>query len=321
MKQLFIYLFTCLLFCCCRNESKVTILRLGHGHEASHPVHVSMLEFASELEKISEGKMKVRVYPSAQLGKERELIELLQIGSLDIAKVSSAVMENFSQEFQIFSYPYLFTGHEQFKRFLQSPISDTILGYSEKFMLQGLCFLDAGSRNFYTRDTKVTETNDLNGLKIRVMQSNTALRMAKALGASPTPIPQAELYTSIQQGIVDGAENNPITFYSKKHYEVCKYFIKSEHNFVPDILLMGQVTYNRLTHEQKLWVKESIKKMNHFYNEQWTKKENEIINILKESNIIIVEPHTNEFIQKSESFYESIESTHIRNLVMKIKAL
>ncbi len=309
------------IFLGCSRKTKVTTLRLGHGHEVSHPVHIAMLHFSDVISKISGGKLAIRIYPSAQLGKEREMIELLQIGSLDFTKVSAAVMENFSKEFEIFSYPYLFSGNAHYQDFLQSDVSDHILLKTEKFRLHGLCFLNAGSRNFYTRDVRVREPQDLNGMKIRVMQSNTALRMAKSLGASPTPIPQAELYTSIQQGIVDGAENNPTTFYSKKHYEVCKYFIQSEHNFVPDVFLMSNNTYKRLSDRQKQWINEAIKETKRFYNDLWDKREKEIMGILQKKGIQIINPDKNAFIKKANSFYTSIKDNELVQLVEKIKAL
>lgn len=321
INRLLIVIFLTGILSGCRNKTKITTLRLGHGHEVSHPVHAAMLHLAETVQKLSDGEMIIRIYPSAQLGNEREMIELLQIGSLDITKVSSAVMENFSEEFEVFSYPYLFSDNAHYQRFLQSDVSNYILLKTEQFRLHGLCFLNAGSRNFYTRNVAVKEPKDLNGLKIRVMQSNTALRMAKSLGASPTPIPQAELYTSIQQGIVDGAENNPTTFYSKKHYEVCKYFIKSEHNFVPDVVLMSSNTYKRLTKQEKEWITTAIKETIGFYNKIWNEREAEIMKLLRKDNIQIIQPDKSKFIEKANSFYNKLQDKELIQIVKKTQAL
>ncbi|MCB0437094.1 MAG: DctP family TRAP transporter solute-binding subunit, partial [Mangrovimonas sp.] len=165
-----------------------------------------------------------KIYPNQQLGSERENLELLQIGSLDMTKVSVGVMENFAPKMKVFGLPFLFRDKQHAFNVLDGPIGKELLDEGEKYWLKGLCYYDAGSRSFYTKDKPVMTPEDLKGSKIRVMESVTAMDMVRSLGGAPTPISWGELYTSLQQGVVDGAENNPPSFYLSRHYEVCKFY-------------------------------------------------------------------------------------------------
>ena len=197
--------------------------------------------------------MRLDIYPGGQLGAERDLIELLQIGSLAMTKVSSAPLEAFVPEMKIFGIPYVFRDKDHRWKVVNSDLGKQLLLAGEKYFLRGMCYYDAGSRSFYTIDKPIKTPKDLEKMKIRVMKSITSVKMVKALGGSATPIPWGELYTSLQQGVVDGAENNAPSFYLSRHYEVCKYYSLDEHTAVPDILLMSTVVWNNLSpEEQKL---------------------------------------------------------------------
>ena len=177
----------------CAKPGGVRILKLGHGLDTSHPVHEAMLFLAQKAEEKSEGKMIVQVYPNQQLGTERELVELLQIGSLSMTKVSTAAMEGFAPEIKILGQPYLFRDDEHQARVLEGPIGEQLLAAGEKYWLKGLCFYDAGKRSFYTINTPVEKPEDIQGLKVRVMESPTAVNMVQSFGGSPTPVSFGEL--------------------------------------------------------------------------------------------------------------------------------
>ena len=209
-----------IFFCGCTDQKEETILRLAHGLSPDHSVHIAMEFMAEKLTEKSNGQMKVIIYPSGQLGSERECLELLQFGSLAMTKVSAGVMEGFVEEYRVLGLPYIFESKAHAFNVLDGPIGKEILLSGEGFWLRGLGFYDAGSRSFYTKDRPIENPNDLSGLKIRVMQSITAINMVKAMGGSPTPIAWGELYTALQSGVADGAENNPPSFYLSRHYEV-----------------------------------------------------------------------------------------------------
>ncbi len=197
----------------CRTPDATRVLKLAHGLDVSHPVHLAMVHMADRLAETSGGQMRVEIHPSGQLGEERELIEMLQIGSIAMTKVSASPLESFVPEMAVFSIPYVFRNNAHLWRVLDGEIGRALLLAGERYYLRGLCYYDAGPRNFYTTGTAVRSPEDLSGLKIRVQQSITSTRMVRALGGSATPIDWGELYSALQQGVVDGAENNLPSFF------------------------------------------------------------------------------------------------------------
>ncbi|NLT77575.1 MAG: TRAP transporter substrate-binding protein, partial [Planctomycetes bacterium] len=215
------------------------VLKLAHGLPTAHPVHEAMLFMAERVAARSDGRMKVEVFPSEQLGTEKECIEALQLGYLAMTKTSSAPMEGFVPKMRIFGVPYLFRDADHLWKVLNGPIGKELLLAGEAKRLRGLCYYDAGARSFYTKDRPIETPADLTGLKIRVQNSVMSMRMVQAMGGSPTPIPWGELYTALDQGVVDGAENNAPSLRTSRHYEVCKYYILDEHTCLPDIVVIG----------------------------------------------------------------------------------
>ncbi|REJ81219.1 MAG: TRAP transporter substrate-binding protein [Acidobacteria bacterium] len=222
------------------------VLRLGHGLDPSHPVHRAMEAMADELARRTGGRLRLEIFPSEQLGSERELLELLQIGSVELTKVSASVLESFAPSFRVLGVPYLFDDTEHQWRVLEGPVGDRLLASPEAVRLRGLAFYDAGARSFYTRDRPIRTPEDLAGLKIRTQESPSAIAMVRALGGNATPISWGELYTALQQGVVDGAENNPPSFHLSHHYEVARFYSLDEHTAVPDVLLASTALWKRL---------------------------------------------------------------------------
>ena len=179
------------------------VIQLGHGLDPTHPVHQGMLYMADRVREKSGGTLLIEIYPSGQLGSERECLELLQIGSLGMTKVSAAVMEAFAPSYKVYNLPYLFTGDAHRDAVLQGPIGRQILLDGGEFWLRGLCYYDAGFRSFYTVSRPIRMPDDLTGLKVRTQESPTAFRLIHEMGGSPTPIAWGELYSALQQGVVE----------------------------------------------------------------------------------------------------------------------
>ncbi len=289
-----------ILFFSCQKESRTKILRLAHGLDTNHPVHNAMVNLGEKLKEKSGGKLTVKIYPSGQLGAERECLELLQIGSLDITKVSAAVLENFVTDYKIFSIPYLFRDKLHSHKVYDSEVGREFLLKGEPFRLRGLCFYDAGSRSFYTKEKMINSPEDLTGLKIRVQKSNMAVSMVQQLGGSPTPISWGELYTALQQGVVDGAENNLPSFYSSKHYEVCKFYSFDEHTAVPDILLIGTESWNRLTTQEQQWLQEAANESAIYQRKAWEEAEQTALKVIKEAGVEVAYPDKSPFATKTQ---------------------
>lgn len=284
----------------CQAKDDVKTLRLAHVLDITHPVHKAMVILGEELEKQSGGKMKVRIFPSGQLGGERECLELLQIGSLDVTKVSAAVVENFIPEYKVFGIPYLFRDRQHTFNVFDGDIGRSLLLKGEKFRLRGLTFYDAGTRNFYMKEAHITTPDDLINKKIRVQKSNMAVAMVNNLGGSPTPISFGELYTALQQGVVDGAENNIPSYYTSKHYEVCKFLSIDEHSVVPDVLLIGTDTWGRLNEQEKEWLQAAVDVSTKAQRKLWEASEKESLEAAKASGVTVVYPDKAPFREKTK---------------------
>lgn len=304
----------------CQQSNKVKILKLAHGLDVNHSVHKAMLFMGERLGEKSGGKMALEVYPSQQLGTERECLELLQIGSLDLTKVSAAIMENFSPNMRVFGIPFLFRDKQHAFKIMDGVIGQELLNDGEQFWLKGLCYYDSGSRSFYTKDKPIHSPEDLSGLKIRVMESVTAVNMVKSLGGSPTPISWGELYTALQQGVVDGAENNPPSFYLSHHYEVCKYYSLDEHTTLPDVLIIGTKSWNRLSEQEKQWVQEAALESAIYQRELWVQSENEALEAVIKAGVEVIKPDKSLFQNKVKDLIDSYsEETEFYALINRIR--
>lgn len=314
----------CLSLCLtsCKKKDGVKILKLGHHIDTKHPVHKAMVFFGERLEEKSGGKLKVSIYPNAQLGGERECLELLQIGSLDITKVSAAVLENFIPEYKVFSVPYLFRDKQHMFNVFDSEVGRNLLLKGEQFRLRGLTFYDAGSRSFYMKDLQIEKPSDLKNKKIRVQKSNMAIAMVNELGGSPTPISWGELYTALQQGVVDGAENNPPSFYTSKHYEVCKYYSLDEHTSVPDVLVIGTDTWNRLNEQEREWVQEAVDESAKLERKLWAASEKESLSAVKKAGVQVIYPDKAPFQEQTKDFIDIFkDDKKMLDLINAIKNL
>lgn len=305
----------------CGSESRVKVIKLAHALDATHPVHKGMVFMQKKLDEYSSGKMRIDIYPGGQLGAERELIELLQIGSLAMTKVSTAPLEAFVPEMKIFGIPYIFRDNEHRWKVLKGSIGRRLLLAGEPFFLRGMCYYDAGSRSFYTKERPVRTPADLKGMKIRVMKSITAVSMVKALGGSATPIPWGELYTSLQQGVVDGAENNPPSFHLSRHYEVCKNFSIDEHTSIPDILLMSTVVWNSLSKKEQEWLQRAVDESVEHQRKLWKASTDEALRVVQEAGVEVIHPDKAPFVNAVQEMHDSYRGTSIYALMQEIETI
>ncbi|MDR7129028.1 tripartite ATP-independent transporter DctP family solute receptor [Algoriphagus sp. 4150] len=307
----------------CQGVTEKRIIKLGHGLGITHPVHEAMLFLAEKVEEKSGGKMVVRIYPNQQLGSERELVELLQIGSLGMTKVSSAALEGFAPTMQVFGMPYLFRDDEHQLAVLNGEIGKKLLLDPEKYLLRGLCYYDAGKRSFYTKNKPIETPADLAGLKIRVMESNTASNMVKSLGGSPTPVSYGELYTALQQGIVDGAENNAPSLYTSKHYEVCKFYSIDEHTALPDVMIVSTKVWESLTEQEQQWLQEAADESAIYEYKIWAEATEESLSELEKAGVTISYPDKEPFRAAVEPMYTNlkIQQPEIYKIVEEIRAV
>jgi tripartite ATP-independent transporter DctP family solute receptor len=249
-----------------------------------------MVHMAERVAESSDGAMRIDIYPGEQLGTERQALELLQIGSVGMTKVSSAVLEGFAPEFRVLSLPFLFRDEAHRFAVLDGPIGRELLEGAARYRLRGLVFYDAGARSFYTVDRPIRQPADLEGLKIRTQESPVAGQMVSTLGGSATPIAWGELYTALQQGVVDGAENNPPSFHLSRHYEVCRYYTLDEHTAVPDVLLVSTHVWSRLTERERAWLTEAAAESAELQKRLWREATDAALAAVREAGVTVIEP-------------------------------
>jgi len=304
----------------CSERDAVVVLRLGHSLDQQHPVHQAMVHMQTRLASLSQGTMALLIYPGSQLGNERELIELLQIGSLAMTKVSASPLESFVPEMKLFNVPYLFQDRAHLERVLDGDIGQDLLRAPSEAGLRGLAYYDAGARSFYTTERPVRHPGDLDGLKIRVQESATAMNMVSALGGAPTPIAWGELYTALQQGVVDGAENNPPSFHLSGHYEVSKYFTLDEHTSVPDILLISEFVWQGLTETQQGWVIQAAQESAILQRTLWGEATEAALNAVAEAGVEIIYPDKKPFTAQVAAMQATYAKTELGPLMQRIAA-
>jgi len=303
----------------CRQQEGGKVLKLAHGLDVSHPVHRAMVHLGDRMTELSGGLVKIDIHPNGQLGEERELIEMLQIGSIAMTKVSASPLESFVPEMTVFSIPYVFRDQEHLWKVLDGEIGRGLLEAGERYYLRGLCYYDAGPRSFYTRGGPVREPGDLAGRKIRVQKSITSTRMVQVLGGSATPIDWGELYSALQQGVVDGAENNLPSFYLSRHYEVSPYYTMDEHTWVPDVLLISTHVWESLTPEEQGWLQEAVAASVVEQRRLWGEAIDEALAEVRAAGVEIIEPDKEAFRRAAEPMFESYRGTPTYTLLRAIE--
>ena len=305
MHRCYPLLLIALLAAGCGAQRDVKVIKLAHGLDQQHSVHKGMVFLGQRLAEKSGGTMRVDVYANGQLGTERECLELVQIGGLAMTKVSASVLEGFAPEFKVFGLPYLFRDDAHQRAVLDGPIGREILAAPQSKFMRGLCYYDSGNRSFYTKSRPIRTPADLKGLKIRVQESPMAFALIRAFGASATPIAWGELYTALQQGVVDGAENNPPSFHLARHYEVCKYYSLDEHTSVPDVVVVNTHFWNKLTPQQQKWLQEAADESAAYQRKLWAESDRESLAAVEKAGVEIIRPDKSAFAAQVRELHDS----------------
>lgn len=310
-----------LLLNSCAIESNQQVLYFAHSLPISHPVHKGIVAMKDALEKKSDGKLTIKIFPDGQLGTEREVLELLQIGSIAMTKVSAASMSNFAPAYQVTSIPYLFRDREHLFSVLEGEIGRELLESSSPYLLRGLCFYDAGARNFYAKNKPVKSPEDLDGMKIRTMNDQISVDMVNTLGGSATPMAYGELYTALQQNVVDGAENNIPSFVTSHHYEVCKFYTFDEHTMVPDVVVIGTKFWDTLNDQERIWLQEAADESVIKQKQYWKVTVAENMNVLKKAQVEFFYPDKTEFSSKATPVLDKMmQEEKMKKVIEKILA-
>ncbi|MGF1778000.1 TRAP transporter substrate-binding protein [Vibrio nomapromontoriensis] len=299
-----------------------TTLKLSHNHPRDHAVHKAMDYMAKEVREMTDGEVRIRIYPDAQLGTQRESMELMQNGALDMVKSNAAELEAFSSAYSAFNLPYLFRDKTHYYQVTDGDVGREILNSSTSSGFIGVTYYDAGARSFYT-NKPINTPEDLKGLKVRVQPSPSAIAMVKALGGNPTPLAYGELYTALQQGVVDAAENNIPSFSLSRHSEVSKYFSLDEHTMVPDVLVISTASYDKLTSEQQGALMKAAADSSELMKKLWADSEAKERAKAEKMGVTFVEPNKAAFVEAVQPMYQNIEKSNptLNTLIDKIKAV
>lgn len=251
------------------SSEKQIVLRLAENQVEDYPTTIGDKEFARLIEEKTDGRYKVDVYAGGQLGDEKSIIEQVQLGTIELARVNASPLTEFASELGVLSMPYLFKDEAHQWSILNGDVGEQLLSKLESSNMVGLTFYDSGSRNFYNSVRPVNVPSDLKGLKIRVQQSSLFVDLVESFGASATPMAYDEVYSALQTGVIDGAENNYPSYYSTNHYEVAKYYTIDGHSRVPEVLMASKSTWDKISDDDKKLFKEAAIESQDVQREAW----------------------------------------------------
>jgi tripartite ATP-independent transporter DctP family solute receptor len=242
---------------------------------------------------------------------------------IDLNRVSLGPFNNIIEETKVFSLPYIFRSVEHMHNVVDGEIGDEILGEFSNHDLVGLAYYDGGSRSFYNSQKPITSIEDIEGLKFRVMQSDVFVDMVDALGGNATPLPYGEVYSSIQTGVIDGAENNWPSFESSGHYEVAGYYTLDQHLIVPEVLVMSKMKFDSLSEEDQALIRQAAKDSMPIMREEWAAREKASEEKVRAAGVEIVENiDKTPFIEAMDVVYEKhVTSDKLKDLVTRIRAV
>lgn len=271
------------------SEAKQMVLRYAENQAQDYPTTQAAYKFAEMVEEKTNGRIHIDVYHGGQLGDEKAVIEQLQFGAIDFTRVSISPLSEFEKSLNVLQLPYLYKDAAQMWRVLEGDIGENFLKSVSTAGLVGLSWFDAGARNFYNSKKPVTKLEDLKGLKIRVQESQLMMGMVAALGASATPMAYGEVYSGLQTGVIDGAENNWPSYDSVSHYEVAKYYVLDEHTRVPEMQMVSKITWDKISPEDQAIIKECALESAKIERELWAAKEGASEAKVKEAGSVITE--------------------------------
>lgn len=284
-------------------ETKTRVIRVAHAQNEEHPEHKALLEFEKYVEENTEG-LDVQIFPNELLGAQSQTVELTQTGAIDFAVVGLGVLEAFEDSYTVFNLPYIMDSQEHYHAVMNDKeIIDPVFESTRDSGFVGLSWFDAGVRNIYTTKKPIETPDDLKGLKIRVQTSPTNVKMLEALGASPTPMAFGEVYTGLQQSVIDGAENNELALVNNKHGEVAKYYSYNMHAMLPDILVANAKLLDELTDEQAQVIKDAAQYANEWEVEGWAKAADEAKEKSKAMGVIFNYPDIKPFQDKMQALH------------------
>ena len=256
------------------SADKSFFLTLAHNLAEDHAVHIAMTQWADAVNMASDGSITINIIPNGQLGSEADCVSQIQASQLEMTKVSAGTLANFAGAWNCVSVPYVFRDKDHLYKVMNGPEGQDMYKLTEKDGFIGLAWLESGTRCFYTANKAVRTPADLKGLKIRTMDSQMAIDMMNAFGGSATVMGYSDIYTGMQQGVIDGAENNITAL--RDHADVTKFYCYDEHTMIPDVIVISTKVWNDMSDAQKKVMNDTAAEMVENYRALWAQFEDDV---------------------------------------------
>jgi tripartite ATP-independent transporter DctP family solute receptor len=267
------------------------VFKASDVHPAGYPTVVAVENLGKRMSTATNGRYSVAMYPSMQLGGEKEAIEQAQVGAIQIARVSVGALGPVIDDLNVFNLPYVFRDTAHMQRVIDGPIGQELLDKvtnSGKGLI-GLCWMDAGARNFYNTKKPIKTMADLKGMKVRVMGNPMFVDMANSMGGNGVAMGYDQVFSALQTGVVDGAENNPPSFVFDNHYQVAKFYTVDEHLIVPEMVVFSKKAWDGMSKEDQALLIKNAKEAQQEERKLWEVYEKQAMDKAKAAGIEIIQ--------------------------------
>lgn len=304
------------------NAQEAIHLRAADVQEAGYPTVRGMQAMAEALDEETGGRIRLKIYPGAQLGDERDMLEMTIFGGIDISRTSIAPLNSIVPETGVYSLPFLFRSTEHMRRVLDGPIGADVLAALEPHGLVGLAYYDAGARSMYNNLRPIHSPADIEGMKIRVMNSEIFVDMISVLGGNATPMGFGQVYESLALGTIEGAENNWPSFESSRHFEVAPHYSVTQHVMVPEVLLMSRYRWRKLSPQDQELIRRTARESVQVMRELWDERVTISRNAMVAAGVQIVDDIDKQpFMDAMQPLYDQyLEDPVLKDLVERIRA-
>lgn len=293
--------------------------RSADVHPQDYPTVMTVKKIGEIVSQKTGGKYNIKVFGNSSLGSEKDTVEQVKIGALDMVRVSTAAFHGIIPESMVPSFPFIFRDIKHFRSAMNGPAGDEILAAFDKAGFVGLALWESGARSMYAKKP-IRNLADIKGMKIRVQQSDLWVSLVQAMGANPTPIPMAEVYTALKTGLVDAAENNYPSYEVAKHYEAAPVYSETQHVMSPEVLVFSKKIWDTLTPEEHKIIRDAVKEAGPYYIDLWTKKELASKEAAKKAGATFVDDvNKPEFVAAMKPVWDKFSPTpQLKALVQKI---
>lgn len=306
---------------CVGSVAMATEFRSSDIHPEDYPTVLAVRHMGELVSKRTNGRHTIKVYAKSALGIEKDTIEQTKLGALAMTRVNSSAMNNVCQETTVVTMPFLFNSKEHMRHVLDGAVGDDILKACAAQGFIGLAWYDSGARSIYSVKKPVKTLADAKGMKVRVQQSDLWVSLLEAMGANATPMPFGEVYTALKTGLIDAAENNYPSYESSRHFEVAKYFSKTEHSMAPEILLFSKKTWDTLSPEDQKIFREAAKESVVYMRKLWDEREEKSLATVKAAGAQIVEVDKASFQAAMKPVYDKyLQDPKLKALVARVQA-